>query len=38
MYVHLLSVDKMVWVAITNEPFISKSEVNGVFIEKIPKD
>ena len=30
MYVHLMLVDKMLWVAITNEPFIPKIHVNVV--------
>lgn len=33
-----MPVNKMLWVAITDEPFIPKSKVNGIFTEKLPKD
>lgn len=29
MYIHLMSVDKMLWIEITDEHFIPKNEVNG---------
>lgn len=36
MYVHLMSVDKHIWVGSTDEPFISKNEVDDYI--KFPKD
>lgn len=36
IFVHLMSLEKMLWVAITDEPFISRNEINNYI--KLSKD
>lgn len=36
MYVHLISIEKYLWVAITQEPFIPNNKANNYV--KLPKD
>lgn len=38
MYVHLMLVEKVIWLAITDEVFLPKTKVDGDFIVKFPKD
>lgn len=38
MYVHLMWVDKMLWVVIIDKPFIPKSDVDGISLDKPLKD
>lgn len=36
MYVHLIYVDKLLWVVIEEGPFIPKSIVDGIYVNKAP--
>lgn len=38
MYVHLISVDKILWVSIEEGPFVPKSIVDGGLVKEASKD